>query len=63
MKPTPRFTPDASPDAREVHGAHDPYLPPAQRKHGWSRLPNRVHLGRGFRLRGRITGTHRHHAG
>ena len=62
MKPMPRFTPDPSPNGtgNGSHVAHDPYLPHRPRKHGWSHLPDRVHLGRGFRLKGRVTGTGRH---
>jgi hypothetical protein len=66
MKPFPRFTPAPTAAPSGVDGAsHDPYLPHPRRLHGWSQLPNRVHLGRGFRLKGRITHTNqpRPHSG
>lgn len=56
MKPFPRFTPAAATSATgDAHDAHDPYLGHRPRKHGWSQLPARVHLRRGYRLKGRIT--------
>lgn len=66
MKPFPRFTPTPArtePPAGAASDVHDPYLQHRPRKHGWSQLPDRVHLGRGFRLKGRIThhNVHREH--
>jgi hypothetical protein len=62
MKPRPRFTPEPSSMTGGGPGqTHDPYVPPRLHKHGWSHLPDRVHLGRGFRLKGRIRGAHVRH--
>jgi hypothetical protein len=65
VKPLPRITPSPAAQAAQggIHDVHDPYLKHQPRKHQWTQLPDRVHLGRGFRLRGRITHTNapRHH--
>jgi hypothetical protein len=59
VKHVPRFTPAPAKTQAEAggdpHHDHDPYLQHRPRKHGWSQLPDRVHLGRGFHLKGRIT--------
>jgi hypothetical protein len=62
MKPRPRFTPEAAgaPEGGGPEG-HDPYVPGRLHKHGWSHLPDRVHLRRGYRLKGRIRGVRPRH--
>ncbi len=57
MKPFPRFTPTPAATSADDDESHDPYLLHPRHVNGWSRLPDRIHLRRAFRLKVRINNT------